>query len=69
MMETVIHEITTELADNWPAFIYIAMTLGFSICYFRERRAEKNVICARFDRLEALIRRPDTGESPDTLSS
>jgi hypothetical protein len=35
-----IQGLLSELADNWPAFVYIALTVGFSICFLRERRAE-----------------------------
>jgi len=30
----------SEVADNWPAFVYMALTIGFSVCFLRERRAE-----------------------------
>jgi hypothetical protein len=65
-MGSVIRDIGTELSDNWPAFLYIAMTVGFSVCFLRERRAETRVlkqigeglhesVKARFDRLEGMI--------------
>ncbi len=65
-MASVIHEIGAELSDNWPAFLYIAMTVGFSVCFLRERRAETRLlkqigeglqdsVRARFDRLEGMI--------------
>jgi len=65
-MASIIQEVTTELSDNWPAFLYIAMTVGFSVCFLRERRAETRVlkqigegllesVQARFDRLEGMI--------------
>jgi len=68
-MATTIQELTAELADNWPAFVYIAMTVGFSICYFRERRAEKEILRARFDRLEMLLQQSAEGRPPETLNS
>ena len=66
-MSTIIQEIQLEIAENWPAFVYIAMTIVFSICFFRERRAEARIvhhmgeriqenIRTRFDRLESLVR-------------
>ena len=66
-MGTIIQDLSSELADNWPAFTYILMTLVFSVCFFRERRAEKRLvqeisegiqddIRSRFDRLERLVR-------------
>jgi hypothetical protein len=54
-MVPTLQNITSELADNWPAFTYILMTLVFSVCFFRERRTEKKNVSARFDRLESLI--------------
>jgi hypothetical protein len=65
-MASVIQDICSELSDNWPAFLYIAMTVGFSVCFLRERRAETRVlkqigeglqesVRARFDRLERMI--------------
>jgi hypothetical protein len=65
-MDSIIQNVTGELADNWPAFLYILATTVFSICFLRERRAEARVmkeigidlqesIRARFDRLECLI--------------
>lgn len=55
-----------EIADNWPAFVYILLTLGFSICFLRERRRETRLlrdmgermnegIRVRFDRMERLL--------------
>ncbi len=55
-MAAILKEIVSELADNWPAFVYIAMTIIFSILFFRERRAERKIIDARFDRIESLLR-------------
>ena len=65
-MEPIIRAITSEVADNWPAFLYIAIASGFSICFLRERRAETRILkkmgagleeCVRlrFDRLEYLV--------------
>jgi len=66
-MATLIQYAITEIADNWPAFVYILMTIGFSFFFFRERRAEARLlrqmgegihenIRSRFDRLEFLVR-------------
>ena len=33
-----------EIYENWPAFVYIALTIGFSICFLRERRAETQAL-------------------------
>jgi hypothetical protein len=53
-----------EIYDNWPAFVYIGMTIGFSICFLRERRAETEALRQigaglheRIDRVERLIKR------------
>lgn len=59
-------DIFDEIADNWPAFVYILLTLGFSICFLRERRRETRLlrdmgermnegIRVRFDRMERLL--------------
>jgi hypothetical protein len=63
-MVAIIEDIAAELADNWPAFVYMGLTLGFSVCYFRERRAERAVISARFDKLESLVKRSGGGSAP-----
>jgi hypothetical protein len=67
----IINVIETEIADNWPAFVYIAMMVAFSVCFFRDRRAEMQLvrhigetiqedIRARFDRLEMLVENSTT---------
>jgi hypothetical protein len=67
-MDTFVQDIAAELADNWPAFVYIAMSIMFSFFFFRQRRAETRLvrqigegiqenITARLDRLESLIRK------------
>ena len=59
-------DIRAEVADNWPAFVYIMMTLVFSFLFFRQRRRETRLvreigegiresICSRLDHLEALV--------------
>jgi hypothetical protein len=66
-MSAIIQDMRLEIADNWPAFVYIALTIVFSICFFRERRAEARIvhrmgeriqenIRTRFDHLESLVR-------------
>jgi hypothetical protein len=62
-MGTIIQSIKAELADNWPAFVFIAMTIVFSILFLRERRAETEElrqiaagIHDRIDRVERLLR-------------
>jgi hypothetical protein len=72
-MNGFVQDIADELADNWPAFVYIAMSIVFSIFFFRQRRAETRLvrqigegiqenIAARLDRLESLIRK--SAETP-----
>lgn len=75
------HDIMIELSDNWPAFVYIATTVAFSVFFFRQRRAETQLvrrlgeaiqesIRARFDRLEFLVRHPNlTQDSNDAAIS
>jgi len=53
-----------EIADNWPAFVYISLTIVFSILLFCERRAETEALRQigaglhdRIDRVERLIKR------------
>jgi len=61
-------DIAAEIFENWPAFVYIVMTIGFSIMFLRERRKEtKAVKCIgdslqkqinnRFERLELLVQK------------
>jgi hypothetical protein len=65
-MASITQYVVSEVADNWPAFVYIALTLGFSVCFLRERRAEIRIlkemgqglqegIRTRFDRLEYMV--------------
>lgn len=65
-MDWIIQNVKSELADNWPAFLYIFATTLFSICFLRERRAETRLmqeigadlqrsVRIRFDHLERLI--------------
>jgi hypothetical protein len=61
-MVSITESVVTELADNWPAFVYIALTIGFSVCFLRERRAEIRLlkrlgagIHERIDRLEHMV--------------
>jgi hypothetical protein len=73
-MASFIQDISAEISDNWPAFLYIAVMAGFSIRFLSERRAETRVlkrlgaelhetIQVRFDRLEEMIRNPSAAES------
>ncbi len=73
-MATVFQDISSEISDNWPAFLYIAVMSGFSIRFLCERRAETRMlkklgeelhstIHTRFDRLEYLVRR-SSGTEP-----
>jgi hypothetical protein len=68
---TVLQDVTQELADNWPAFMFIATSTVFSICFLRERRAETRLVQkiakelqqdfdTRFDRIEAIIMSSDS---------
>ena len=74
-MVSITRNVVSEVADNWPAFVYIALTLGFSICFLRERRSEIRIlkemgaglhegICNRFDRLERLVEDSRIGSTP-----
>jgi hypothetical protein len=75
-MVLVIQDLRSEVADNWPAFTYIAMMIAFTFLFFRERRAEarhlrqmgeriQENIANRFDRLESLVRHPASAETSD----
>ncbi len=64
MPESAGRVLVSELADNWPAFVYIAMMIVFSIQFFRDRRAEQRAIekigagiREKLERLENLIER------------
>jgi len=61
-------DIAVEISENWPAFVYIAMTIGFSILFLKERRRETKAVkrigdCLqeqinnRFERLELLVQK------------
>ena len=79
-MDAFVQDIAAELADNWPAFVYIAMSIVFSFFFFRQRRAETRLvrqigegiqesITARLDRLESLIRSSAETRPPDGQSN
>jgi hypothetical protein len=79
-MELFFREVRSELTDNWPAFLYIATTTAFSICFLRERRAETRIlkelgaglqesIRRRFDRLEQLVNASNRGASPPEVAT
>ena len=66
-MAQMMHDAMEELADNWPAFLYIFTMVGFSLRFLHERREETKTLRRiadelqhsyheRCDRLEALIR-------------
>lgn len=74
-MASIFRDISGEIADNWPAFIYILMMVGFSVLFFRERLTEardirqmgerlQESILARFDRLERAVH--DLADRPQT---
>jgi hypothetical protein len=61
-MESIAESVVNEVADNWPAFVYIALTIGFSVCFLCERRAEIQLLKRlgaglheRIDRLEHMV--------------
>jgi hypothetical protein len=65
-MSRFIWVISSEVAENWPAFVYMGLTIVFSLCFLRERRTETRMvkeiadvlndrIRARFDRLEGML--------------
>jgi hypothetical protein len=61
-MVSITESVVNEVADNWPAFVYIGLTIGFSVCFLRERRAEIQLlkrlgtgIHERIDRLEHMV--------------
>ena len=70
MEPSFIESAMNELADNWPAFVYIVMTIVFSFLFLRQRRAETRLvkeiaeqlqqsIGTRFDHLERILRREE----------
>ena len=46
-----------ELDENWPAFVYIALMIAFSIFFFRERRAEARAMRQTWAGLQEQIAR------------
>lgn len=73
-----VRDVSAQIADNWPAFVYILLMVAFSICFFIENRAEAlqrmemserlhDHIRERFDRLETLIRKSRTAEACERL--
>jgi hypothetical protein len=70
-MVSITENVVTEVADNWPAFVYIALTIGFSVFFLRERRAETQLLkrigaCLneRIDRLEYMLAHSRNISSP-----
>lgn len=39
-MDNFLQVVLVEIEDNWPAFLYILLTITFSIVYLRQRRRE-----------------------------
>jgi hypothetical protein len=75
-MQSIVQDVMVEVADNWPAFVYIALTIGFSFLFLRERRAEtrylrelgsglQESIRHRFDQVERLIEQANTKTTPN----
>ncbi len=63
-MRGFIDVIGSQIADNWPAFVYILMTIIFSVLFFRERKMETKTLQKRFDAIENLIRRSINQQDP-----
>ena len=72
-MAPFIQDITSEVSDNWPAFLYILVMTAFSLRFLSERRAEARIlkslgnelhatIHTRFDHLEDLFRNSNRTE-------
>jgi len=66
MVDSFTQAAISEIADNWPAFVYIMLTTGFSVAFLKERRRETRVLKStaeslqltfdkRFSRLESLL--------------
>ena len=67
-MHPVFNRLLMDLQSDWPFFLYMIMCQWFSVCFFRQRRAEeKQLLTLRadlFQRLDALeIAMTEKGES------
>jgi hypothetical protein len=56
MGPSLIQEAANELADNWPAFVYILLTIVFSFLFLRQRRAEARIVKEIGDQVQEAIR-------------
>ena len=63
-MRSVFSRLLMDLQSDWPFFLYMAMCQWFSICFFRQRRAEAKQFAVlrteffqRLDRLEVSVAR------------
>jgi hypothetical protein len=52
-----LQSIVNELADNWPAFTYIALMCVTSLFFLRERRAETRLLKRLGRQLQAQMRK------------
>lgn len=78
-MTAITDEVMVEIADNWPAFVYITLMCVSSVVFLRERRAEARIlkqasvniqdqIRRRFDRLECMIREAKASDGAQVLN-
>jgi len=44
-----------EVLSEWPYFLYLMLTIVFSVCFLRERRREMKYLAAAVDRLQRSV--------------
>lgn len=80
MVDSFTQAAISEIADNWPAFVYILVTTGFSLAFLRERRQETRILKStaeslqltidkRFSKLENLLLATDTAHAREVRAT
>ncbi len=44
-----------EVLSEWPYFLYLILTIVFSVCFLRERRREMKHLATAVDRLQRSV--------------
>jgi len=54
-MDFSLRAVGQEVLSEWPYFLYLTLTIVFSVCFLRERRREMKHLAAAVDRLQRSV--------------
>ena len=54
-MEFSLRAVGQEVLSEWPYFLYLVLTIAFSVCFLRERRREMKHLTAAVNRLQRTV--------------